>query len=215
MGFFDSYPVRIGFGFVPKLTCLIYIYIFGNIRHVVRFDPLLAALFPWFFVCWFSVPFFTPLAYVWMISTFGLLPCHTSSANIGCQQKTLGKKKVWGSKGSLLSSKAYTSLSFGRCEVCFFGLVPSGHGTNSTRTMTMIPAISEVSICHTQVVVAKTVLLMTRTKCVKILTRTLRTFVKLLPDKISDIMKNHRVLEKSFLQQQEDTINRQSSTCDQ
>jgi len=66
----------------------------------------------------------------------------------------------------------------------------------------MIPALSE-PICHTHLVVAKTVLLMTTTKCVNILTRTLRTFVKLLPDKISDIMKNHRVLEKSFLQQQE------------
>ena len=37
MGFFDSYPVRIGFGFVPKLTCLIYIYI--HIRQYSACGP--------------------------------------------------------------------------------------------------------------------------------------------------------------------------------
>lgn len=107
MGLFDSYPVRMGFGFVPKLTCLIYI---RQYSACGRFDPLLAALFPWFFVCWFSVRFFTPFLTITLPHFFCQHWVSTENAR---------KKEVWGSKGSLLSSKAYTSLSFGRCEICF------------------------------------------------------------------------------------------------
>lgn len=184
--------------------CLIYI------RQYSACGPFwpTACCFVSLILCWFSVPFFTPLAYVWMISTFWLLPCHTSFANIGCQQKTLGKKKCEVQKAPF-SSKAYASLSFGRCEVYLQVMAPIR--PEPRKWSQQYPRYQ--SVIHRWWL--QTVLLMTTTKCVKILTRTLRTFVKLLPHKISDIMKNHTVLEKSFLQQQEDTINQQSSTCSQ
>lgn len=99
MGFFDSYPVRMGFGFVPKLTCLIYI------RQYSACGPFwpTACCFVSLILCLLILgPFLYPhyVVYVWMISTFWLLPCHTSSANIGCQQKTLEKKKCEVQKAS-------------------------------------------------------------------------------------------------------------------
>ena len=124
------------------------------------FHQVVATLFTWFFVCWLSVPLFTPLAYFRMISTFWLYLTILLLTLVSIENAL---------KRSVRFKRAPFSLP-GLSPIVLGGLT-SDHGTNSALTIKMIPAISE-PIWHT--------LLMAKIKSV--LTR---TFVKLPPGKTS------------------------------
>ena len=133
IGFIDSYPVRMEYGFVPILTAIV---------ACGPFWPSGCCFVSWILCLLILGPFFYPLSI--HLNDLHLLTItlpHFFRPTLGATENAR-KKEVWGSKAFLLSSRAYTSLSFGRCEICFFWLVPSGHRANSTRTMKMIPAIS-------------------------------------------------------------------------